>query len=447
MDNSLIFNNREKPTTLSFPLINTIDERKSLTIKKSNNLDMMLIKEFDNLNQMVRKIESHLNLDEKINMFNFMSKNDSRKKITLSEDTPSNLKQMFESSSINMKDNMNNDLRFTFLNKGISIKKKKLFEKKKSNFYINNIINSNYFKSPSGTEFIDHSSTVLNGLPDIKFNNIKSITSMTMTKNEQENIRIINELKTKIKKKDQIKEDIMNHVYKNISEKSKKINPDREEKLVDQIIGKKLFERKEKTAKSREKKTILKDNNYVEFNHKNDIDKIKEIDKKISTIKEKKMKVSLFKKRKNSTLGHIIWVVIAIFRMKILSKAKFDKILFTRIFETFPLQNEKLTYFIYNSIKVAYLSIANFENLKLDISEEGSFFRCSESERKDKFIKLSTRLTTFLDNLIDNTEKTKMDSDLIEFINNLSSKRNITKEMLTNFELSRLEFSSEGILV
>ena len=84
------------------------------------------------------------------------------------------------------------------------------------------------------------------------------------------------------------------------------------------------------------------------------------------------------------------YVIIALHRMKKLHEENemFIKIsslkTFTNYYEAF---DNELKSWLFSTIRGPYLSILNFEDLKIDMTDTISFFT-SESDIKDKYIKL-----------------------------------------------------------
>ena len=101
-------------------------------------------------------------------------------------------------------------------------------------------------------------------------------------------------------------------------------------------------------------------------------------------------KKSKFKMQKINHFRAYVYAVIAERKFRMSKKQDYVNSIrqFVNKYEIF---DDKINNWVNNSTNVAYLSVVNFEDLKLDISESGLFFKNSESDLKDKFIKLEVK--------------------------------------------------------
>jgi len=139
----------------------------------------------------------------------------------------------------------------------------------------------------------------------------------------------------------------------------------------------------------------------------------------------------------------LVYTVIAGRRFRSTLKdtsAEFKKFFLTK----YEKIDDKLNQWVFNSVKTVYLSVINFEDIKLDISESGAFFNNTESDLKDRLVKLEIRLNGFIDHLINNTNEQKL-GELKEFFQMISTNGNaIPKAFFSNFEYHRLELDEKG---
>lgn len=101
-----------------------------------------------------------------------------------------------------------------------------------------------------------------------------------------------------------------------------------------------------------------------------------------------------------------------------------------------------------DSTKQAFLSITNFDGLKIDIAEFSSLtFKKDNIELKDRYIKLEMRLKSFVDTLISNTTRELMDPKIVNFLNLITTSNScIPFKFFSLFELSRLEITDSVLI-
>lgn len=108
-------------------------------------------------------------------------------------------------------------------------------------------------------------------------------------------------------------------------------------------------------------------------------------------------------------------------------------------------ENELKNWFM-ESTKNSWVSIFNFENLKIDLSEEKNVFGKVSGETKEKFIKLEIRLKGIVDQMIENTKENSFNLDIINFLKILTADESYTPlKYFYSFELARLEIQSGSI--
>jgi len=99
-----------------------------------------------------------------------------------------------------------------------------------------------------------------------------------------------------------------------------------------------------------------------------------------------------------------------------------------------------LNQWVHHSIRVPYLSIFNFEHLKLNVNElSNPFSKQHEVGALETFNKLRTRLDHFMDALIENTNKERMSMNILSYLKFLISNESyIPHKFFSYFELVRL---------
>jgi hypothetical protein len=432
----------------------------------------VILKQLENMDQKVKKLESHLFINDRKDLLDIINSNilDPNKKFFGS-------KEMKNGSELYLQKNVSHT---AFPPNGIELEyrngkknlaeennkysiKKKMFEKK-SNLYINHIMSANFLKSPNRQKMESSVDEKNKENRETILNLKKSVPDLTLPMKEREIKTNSDELKKLIKNKEKFKEDIFQLVYKNINENNY-INvienyENKEEKSAEKVKKENnkivIYCTEKKEKKTKTPKIIIKhdESDKVVNNLINEKDKHNN-EKEIIKVRIRKNKNYLRKNpnpeknTKKCSLKPFVYTILAIIRMKNLSNKDENLLQKMKKFIEFieSKQEEKLNIFIFDSIKTAYLSIANFNDLKLDLSERGSFFKCPEPERKDILVKLSIRLTTFFDNIIDNLTKDRLGNNLTEYLKYISSEGSyIPKEFYTNFELKRLVYSKNGCL-
>jgi len=106
----------------------------------------------------------------------------------------------------------------------------------------------------------------------------------------------------------------------------------------------------------------------------------------------------------------------------------------------------ELSNWVYTSVRVPYLSIYNFDNLKLNVNEFGNSMNKNTPEIKEKYLKLETRLRHFMDSLIENTNNQKINMNILKYLKFLIHERVfIPHKFLSYFELCRLNIKNGQI--
>jgi hypothetical protein len=92
---------------------------------------------------------------------------------------------------------------------------------------------------------------------------------------------------------------------------------------------------------------------------------------------------------------------------------------------------------VFSSIRTPYLSILNFENLKIDITDNINLNNKEEVDQR--WLKLETRLDGIMNHLTDNITENKLGTNLIAFLNLIITNNSyIPKEFFTLYEYCRI---------
>jgi hypothetical protein len=99
--------------------------------------------------------------------------------------------------------------------------------------------------------------------------------------------------------------------------------------------------------------------------------------------------------------------------------------------------NRELGNWIFSSIRTSYLSILNFEDLRIDLVDHE--LTASANDINTRYIKLETRVKGMLKGLIDNVNDDKISSSILTFLNILVTNYSyVPLQFFTLFEMSRL---------
>lgn len=89
----------------------------------------------------------------------------------------------------------------------------------------------------------------------------------------------------------------------------------------------------------------------------------------------------------------------------------------------------------------------NAETLKIDLAENAGIFKGVNSDTKEKYIKLETRLKGIIDNLIENTDESHLDLKAISFLKLITTSNSVIPfKFFTFFEIARLNLSKETVI-
>jgi hypothetical protein len=99
--------------------------------------------------------------------------------------------------------------------------------------------------------------------------------------------------------------------------------------------------------------------------------------------------------------------------------------------------NLELSNWVFSSIRTSYLSILNFEDLKIDLVDHAQ--STSTDDINTRYIKLETRVKGMMKGLIENVNSTKISSSILTFLNILITNYSyIPVQFFTLYELSRI---------
>jgi hypothetical protein len=105
--------------------------------------------------------------------------------------------------------------------------------------------------------------------------------------------------------------------------------------------------------------------------------------------------------------------------------------LFVNYYET--IINE-INGWIFSSIRTPYLSILNFQELKIDLTDKVKI-----EELRDRYVKLEIRINGIIKSISDNITEEKMSNLILSFLNTIITNNSfIPYQFFTLFELSRI---------
>jgi hypothetical protein len=97
----------------------------------------------------------------------------------------------------------------------------------------------------------------------------------------------------------------------------------------------------------------------------------------------------------------------------------------------------ELSNWVFSVIRTSYLSILNFEELKIDLVDHAS--SGSSDDIKTRYLKLETRVKGMMKGLIENIEPEKISTSILTFLKMLTTNNSyIPRQFFTVFELSRI---------
>ena len=153
---------------------------------------------------------------------------------------------------------------------------------------------------------------------------------------------------------------------------------------------------------------------------------------KPSQIKVKKLKVWLT----------TAYAIVSIKNQPKRTKRKIRVFLMRKFIKNYENYDMHLKETMFRIVRVPYLALLNFDDVDLDLSNQNR----GENIAKKIFLKLETRLNSFLDTLIDGTNQVTIGSDLQDYIKYLTLKGSyVPSVFFSHFELSRIELNENFI--
>ena len=102
--------------------------------------------------------------------------------------------------------------------------------------------------------------------------------------------------------------------------------------------------------------------------------------------------------------------------------------------------DNQLRQYVFNSIRIPYMSVLNFPEIKMDLTENNqNLYKGVSNDIRDKYIKLEIRLKGIIDNLISAANVDQIDPNLLAFLNLIvQNKAIVPKRFFCSFEYARL---------
>ena len=96
--------------------------------------------------------------------------------------------------------------------------------------------------------------------------------------------------------------------------------------------------------------------------------------------------------------------------------------------------NNEIDGWIFSSIRTPYLSILNFQDLKLDLTD-----KLNLDELKERYIKLEIRINGIIKSISENISEEKMSTLVLSFLNTITTNNSLIPfQFFSLFELSRI---------